>query len=92
MPKEHPITASTRLRKLIHHDIRESDACYEGIISYFCTLNHIQNAHTAQEKHSYAMSKISSFSMQSLSKFYLQKKIKERRGEPRENFKLVRQF
>lgn len=75
MLKEHFFlrTASARPRKLIHHDIGESGACYKGIMNHSWTLDCIQNAHTAQEKHSYTMSKVSTFSMQSLLHFYLKK-------------------
>lgn len=72
---------SDRPRKLIHHDIRESGACYKGIMNHSWTLDHIQNAHTAQEKRSYAMSKVSTFSMQSLLHLYLKKtKPKKKKG------------
>lgn len=94
MPKENFFhrTASTRPRKLIHHDMRESGAWYKGIINHSWTPDHIQNAHTVQEKHSYAMTKVSTFNMESLLHFYFKKKAKNKKREPRKNFQQAQQF
>lgn len=41
-----------------------SQVLVKGIVSHSWTLDPLQYAHTAQEKHCYAMSKVSIFSMQ----------------------------
>lgn len=49
-------------------------------------LGHTQNAHTAREKCSYAMSKGSTFSMQSLLHFYFLKGLKIKKKRTKKKF------
>lgn len=78
-------------RKVIHHDTCESGSHHEEVINHFWALGHTQNAHTAQEKPFYVMSKGSTFSMQSLLHFYFLKQLKIKENQEK-NFKQAQKF